>query len=88
MWKEFFKFDLEYQLRQPLLWVCALILGALAFGATTSDRTGPSWPLNSRTRFPFATSQSLTIPSLPAVRNCVALVMTARPLTRFSSAAC
>ncbi|HEX9172267.1 MAG TPA: M1 family aminopeptidase [Telluria sp.] len=37
MLREFFKFDLAYQLRQPLLWVCALILGALAFGATTSD---------------------------------------------------
>jgi ABC-2 type transport system permease protein len=37
MLKEFFKFELAHQLRQPLLWVCALILGALAFGATTSD---------------------------------------------------
>ena len=37
MWKEFFKFDLDYQLRQPLLWVCALFLGLIAFGATTSD---------------------------------------------------
>ena len=37
MWLEFFKFDLRYQLRQPLLWVTALILGAMAFGASTSD---------------------------------------------------
>lgn len=37
MWFEFFKFDLRYQLRQPLLWVTALILGAMAFGASTSD---------------------------------------------------
>jgi hypothetical protein len=37
MWKEFFKFELEFQLRQPLLWVCALILALLAFGATSSD---------------------------------------------------
>jgi ABC-2 type transport system permease protein len=37
MLREFFKFELAHQLRQPLLWVCALILGALAFGATTSD---------------------------------------------------
>ncbi|MES2321399.1 MAG: M1 family aminopeptidase [Pseudomonadota bacterium] len=37
MWKEFFKFDLAYQLRQPLLWVCALVLGLMAFGAATSD---------------------------------------------------
>lgn len=34
---EFFKFDLRYQLRQPLLWVTALILAALAFGASSSD---------------------------------------------------
>ncbi|MES3025268.1 MAG: M1 family aminopeptidase [Pseudomonadota bacterium] len=34
---EFFKFDLRYQLKQPLLWLIALILAALAFGATTSD---------------------------------------------------
>ncbi|MGX4642328.1 M1 family aminopeptidase [Massilia sp. SYSU DXS3249] len=37
MLKEFFSFELGTQLRQPLLWVCALIFGALAFGATTSD---------------------------------------------------
>src|SRR5471032_2030748 len=34
---EFFKFDLRYQLRQPLLWLTGLILGLMAFGATTSD---------------------------------------------------
>lgn len=37
MLREFFKFELAFQLRQPLLWVCALIFGALAFGATTTD---------------------------------------------------
>ncbi|WP_137171551.1 M1 family aminopeptidase [Massilia sp. HP4] len=37
MLREFFKFELAFQLRQPLLWVCGLIFGALAFGATTSD---------------------------------------------------
>ncbi len=37
MLREFFKFELSTQLRQPLLWVCALIFGALAFGASTSD---------------------------------------------------
>jgi len=37
MLREFFRFELGIQLRQPLLWVCALIFGALAFGATTSD---------------------------------------------------
>lgn len=37
MFREFFKFELGTQLRQPLLWVCALLFGALAFGATTTD---------------------------------------------------
>ena len=37
MLREFFKFELDFQLRQPLLWVCALVFGALAFGATTTD---------------------------------------------------
>ncbi|MEG0885272.1 MAG: ABC transporter permease subunit, partial [Janthinobacterium sp.] len=37
MWKEFFKFDLGYQLKQPLLWVFAVIMALMAFGATTSD---------------------------------------------------
>ena len=37
MLKEFFSFELGTQLRQPLLWVCALLFGALAFGATTTD---------------------------------------------------
>ena len=37
MLREFFKFELGFQLRQPLLWVCALLFGALAFGATTTD---------------------------------------------------
>jgi ABC-2 type transport system permease protein len=37
MLKEFFTFELSTQLRQPLLWVCALLFGVLAFGATTTD---------------------------------------------------
>ncbi len=37
MWFEFFKFDLRYQLRQPLLWVSALVLAAMAFGASSTD---------------------------------------------------
>ncbi|MFC5549043.1 M1 family aminopeptidase [Massilia aerilata] len=37
MLREFFSFELGTQLRQPLLWVCALVLGALAFGASTTD---------------------------------------------------
>ena len=37
MWREFFRFELRYQLRQPLLWVTAFVFGLMAFGAFTSD---------------------------------------------------
>ncbi len=37
MWLEFFRFDLRYQLRQPLLWVSGLLFGLMAFGAASSD---------------------------------------------------
>jgi ABC-type transport system involved in multi-copper enzyme maturation permease subunit len=33
MWTEFFRFDLRYQLRQPLLWLITLALAAMAFAA-------------------------------------------------------
>ena len=37
MWLEFFRFDLRYQLRQPLLWVSGLVFALMAFGASSSD---------------------------------------------------
>jgi len=37
MLREFFKFELATQLRQPLLWVCALIFGAMALGFSSTD---------------------------------------------------
>jgi ABC-type transport system involved in multi-copper enzyme maturation permease subunit len=37
MWFEFFKFDLRFQLRQPLLWVFGLLLGLMAFAVTATD---------------------------------------------------
>ena len=37
MFMEFFKFDLAFQLRRPLLWLCALELVAVAFAVTSSD---------------------------------------------------
>lgn len=37
MWQEFFRFDLRYQLRQPLLWIVAIVLAALAFVSAGSD---------------------------------------------------
>jgi len=37
MWREFFSFELGFQLRQPLLWICAIVLALMAFGATSSD---------------------------------------------------
>ena len=37
MWLEFFRFDLRYQLRQPLLWLSGFIFALMAFGASSSD---------------------------------------------------
>jgi ABC-type transport system involved in multi-copper enzyme maturation permease subunit len=37
MWQEFFRFDLRYQLRQPLLWIIAVAMAAIAFGSASSD---------------------------------------------------
>ncbi len=37
MWFEFFRFELRFQLRQPLLWVSGLVFALLAFGASSSD---------------------------------------------------
>ena len=37
MWKEFFRFDLRYQLRQPLLWLTAIALSAMAFLSASND---------------------------------------------------
>ena len=36
MWLEFFRFDLRYQLRQPLLWLSGFIFALMAFGAQVS----------------------------------------------------
>lgn len=37
MWQEFFRFDLRYQLRQPLLWLTAFALSAMAFMSASND---------------------------------------------------
>lgn len=37
MFAEFFRFDLRYQLRSPLLWVAGFVFALFAFGATSSD---------------------------------------------------
>jgi ABC-2 type transport system permease protein len=37
MWQEFFRFDLRYQLRQPLLWLTALALSTMAFMSAGND---------------------------------------------------
>ena len=37
MFLEFFRFELRYQLQQPLLWLIAAIFGLLAFGAISTD---------------------------------------------------
>lgn len=37
MFPEFFRFELRYQLKQPLLWLIAVVFGLMAFTATSSD---------------------------------------------------
>ena len=37
MFREFFRFELRYQLRSPLPWVVALVFALMAFAATTTD---------------------------------------------------
>ena len=37
MWREFFSFELRHQLRQPLLWIAAVVMALMAFGASSSD---------------------------------------------------
>ncbi|MFZ5843797.1 MAG: ABC transporter permease/M1 family aminopeptidase [Pseudomonadota bacterium] len=37
MFREFFRFELRFQLRQPLLWIAAALFGLMAFAASTSD---------------------------------------------------
>lgn len=37
MWSEFFRFDLRYQFRQPMLWMVTLVLMALGWFAASSD---------------------------------------------------
>ncbi len=37
MFLEFLRFELRYQLKQPLLWLIAVIFGLLAFGAISTD---------------------------------------------------
>jgi ABC-2 type transport system permease protein len=42
MWSEFFRFDLRYQLRQPMLWLATIALAGMAFASagSTSFRIG------------------------------------------------
>ncbi|HJY40946.1 MAG TPA: hypothetical protein VJ303_06915, partial [Steroidobacteraceae bacterium] len=37
MFGEFFRFELKYQLRYPLVWIVALLFAAVGFLATTTD---------------------------------------------------
>ena len=37
MFREFFRFELRFQLHQPLLWISAALFGLMAFAASTSD---------------------------------------------------
>ena len=41
MFREFFRFELRYQLRAPLVWVLAFAFALFAFTATTTNVTDP-----------------------------------------------
>jgi hypothetical protein len=38
VFSEFFRFDLKYQLRTPLVWIAALFFGVMAYFAISSDQ--------------------------------------------------
>jgi len=65
MFREFFTFELGTQLRQPLLWVCAFLFGALAFGATTTDAIQVGGSIGNVNRnAPLVVAQLLSVFSL------------------------
>ncbi|NQD36831.1 hypothetical protein HPT27_07315 [Permianibacter sp. IMCC34836] len=37
MFREFYRFELRFQLQQPLLWIAAAVFGLMGFGAASSD---------------------------------------------------
>lgn len=64
MFTEFLKFDLRYQLRQPLLWIGIAAFAFLAFGATTSDSVQIGGSIgNVHRNAPFVVVQWLNIGS-------------------------
>ena len=64
MFAGIFRFELRYQLRNPVFWVAAVIFGLLAFGATTVDQIQIGSGGNVHKNSPFAIAQTLLILSL------------------------
>ncbi|MBF5043288.1 hypothetical protein FGE12_12890 [Aggregicoccus sp. 17bor-14] len=68
MWREFFRFDLRYQLRQPLLWLATAVLGGMAFASagSTSVRigTGPGGIGNVHLNAPVVIANQLGVLSM------------------------
>jgi aminopeptidase N len=59
-----FRFELRYQLRNPVFWVAAVIFFLMAFGATTVDQIQIGWGGNVHKNAPFAIGQMMLILSL------------------------
>ena len=68
MWSEFFRFDLRYQLRQPLLWLATAALAGMAFasaGSTTARiGAGPGGIGNVHLNAPVVIANQLGVMSM------------------------
>jgi ABC-type transport system involved in multi-copper enzyme maturation permease subunit len=68
MWQEFFRFDLRYQLRQPMLWLVTIVLAAMAFASAGSTSftigAGPSGIGNVHLNAPVVIANQLGVLSM------------------------
>src|SRR5688572_32350300 len=79
MFREFFSFELRYQLRSPLVWVIAFAFALLAFIATTSDTVTIGEGIGNVNRnAPYVILQFLGVFS--TLGMLVALALSAQPL--------
>jgi ABC-type transport system involved in multi-copper enzyme maturation permease subunit len=65
MLREVFRFELRYQLRQPLFWLVFFILGVMTFGAEVSDGVQVGGGIgNVHRNAPFVILQLLSVMSV------------------------
>lgn len=81
MFSEFFRFELRYQLRAPLVWVIAFVFALFAFTATTTDTVTLGEGIGNVNRnAPYVILTFLGVFSMLGMF--VALALTAQPLLR------